>query len=71
MIIGLTAAKINVAAVCVAIAFYDAGQQLNQLGNGYRVAGIDPNARARLNGCNLLALFAGQVSHHFSVLQWS
>ncbi|KIR59883.1 membrane protein [Cryptococcus bacillisporus CA1873] len=62
MIIGLTAAKINVGAVCVAIAFYDVGQQLNQLGNGYRVAGIDPNARARLNGCNLLALFAGQTS---------
>lgn len=69
MIIGLTAAKINVGAVCVAIAFYDVGQQLNQLGNGYRVAGIDPNARARLNGCNLLALFAGQVGLHFSVLR--
>lgn len=69
MIIGLTAAKINVGAVCVAIAFYDVGQQLNQLGNGYRVAGIDPNARARLNGCNLLALFAGQVGQHFSVLR--
>ncbi|EAL22725.1 hypothetical protein CNBB1730 [Cryptococcus deneoformans B-3501A] len=62
MIIGLTAAKVNVSAVCIAIAFYDVGQQLNQLGNGYRVAGIDPNARARLNGCNLLALFAGQTS---------
>lgn len=70
MIIGLTAAKVNVSAVCIAIAFYDVGQQLNQLGNGYRVAGIDPNARARLNGCNLLALFAGQVGLLFLVSRY-
>ncbi|ODN83164.1 hypothetical protein, variant [Cryptococcus amylolentus CBS 6039] len=62
MIIALAAAQKSIGAVCVAIVLYDVGQQLNQVSNGYRVAGIDPAARARLNGCNLLALFAGQTS---------
>jgi hypothetical protein len=62
MIVALAAADINVGAVCVAIILYDCGQQLFQVSGSYRIAGIDPKARARLNGCYLLAVFAGQVS---------
>ncbi|WVQ78595.1 hypothetical protein IAT38_000681 [Cryptococcus sp. DSM 104549] len=62
MIVALIGAHLNISAVCIAIVLYDVGQQLLQVSNGYRVAGLDPKARARLNGCNLLALFIGQTS---------
>ncbi|KAK8869669.1 hypothetical protein IAR55_000237 [Kwoniella newhampshirensis] len=62
MVVALIGAHLNISAVCIAIILYDVGQQLIQVSNGYRVAGLDPKARARLNGCNLLALFAGQTS---------
>lgn len=61
MVVALAAAHISVGAVCVAIVLYDCGQQLFQVSSSYRIAGLDPKARARLNGCYLLAVFAGQV----------
>jgi hypothetical protein len=62
MIIALGAADISVGAVCVSIVLYDCGQQLFQISCSYRIAGLDGQARARLNGCYLLFVFAGQVS---------
>ncbi|ORY28266.1 putative membrane protein [Naematelia encephala] len=62
MVVAVSAADISIGAVAVAIILYDMGQQLNQVSSGYRLAGIDPKARARINGCNLLFLFAGQTS---------
>ncbi|KAL7423988.1 hypothetical protein Q5752_001573 [Cryptotrichosporon argae] len=62
MAVALAAASLNVGAVCVVILLYDTGQQLQQVASNYRVAGIDPKARARLNGCCLVCLFAGQAS---------
>ena len=62
MVIALAAADVNVGAVAVAIILYDCGQQLFQISSSYRIAGLDPKARSRLNGCYLLAVFAGQVS---------
>lgn len=62
MVIALAAAQINIGAICVAIVLYDMGQQLGQVSSSYRIAGIDPKARARLNGCYLLCVFAGQTS---------
>jgi len=62
MIIALAAAQVNIGAICVSIVLYDMGQQLCQVSSSYRIAGIDPKARARLNGCYLLCVFAGQVS---------
>jgi hypothetical protein len=62
MIVALGGADKSIGAVAVAIVLYDMGQQLTQVSSGYRVAGIDPKARARLNGCVLLCIFAGQVS---------
>ena len=61
MIIALTAARVNIGAICVTIILYDMAQQLLQIASAYRIAGIDPKARARLNGCYLLCSFAGQV----------
>ncbi|GFZ45710.1 hypothetical protein JCM24511_03439 [Saitozyma sp. JCM 24511] len=62
MIVALGGADKSIGAVAVAIVLYDMGQQLTQVSSGYRVAGIDPKARARLNGCVLLCIFAGQTS---------
>ncbi|WRT67277.1 uncharacterized protein IL334_004244 [Kwoniella shivajii] len=61
MIVALVGANKNIAAVCIAIIFYDMGQQLSQVSASYRIAGLDPKARARLNGCSLLAVFIGQT----------
>lgn len=63
MIIAFAGAERNVAAIAVSILLYDCGMQLWQVSSSYRVAGIDPQARARLNGCSLLCIFAGQVSY--------
>ena len=54
----------SVAPVCIGIVLYDMGQQLCQVSSGYRLAGIDPKARARINGCIILCGFAGQVRSH-------
>ncbi|KAI9637881.1 uncharacterized protein MKK02DRAFT_42260 [Dioszegia hungarica] len=62
MIIAFAGAERNVAAIAVSILLYDCGMQLWQVSSSYRVAGIDPQARARLNGCSLLCIFAGQTS---------
>ncbi|ORX33411.1 major facilitator superfamily domain-containing protein [Kockovaella imperatae] len=62
MSVALGAADRSVGAVCVAIILYDCGQQLFQVASSYRIAGIDPQARARLNGCYLLFVFIGQTS---------
>ena len=62
MIIALAGGSVSVGAICVSIVLYDCGQQLFQVSSSYRIAGIDPKARARLNGCYLLSVFAGQVS---------
>ncbi|WWD01283.1 hypothetical protein V866_008226 [Kwoniella sp. B9012] len=62
MIVALVGADKNISAVCIAIVGYDMGQQLAQVSSSYRIAGLDPKARARLNGCSLLAVFAGQTS---------
>ena len=71
MVIALSAADRSVGAVCVSIILYDCGQQLFQVSSTYRIAGIDPQARARLNGCYLLCVFVGQVSHYrFSQRHW-
>ena len=62
MLIALFTAERSVVAVAISVTMFDCGNQLFQVGSSYRVAGLDPKARARLNGCVLLALFAGQVS---------
>ena len=62
MIIAFGAADINVSGVTIPLTLYDCGAQLIVLSNGYRVAGLDAKARARLNGCILLSMFVGQVS---------
>ncbi|WVR05316.1 hypothetical protein IAU60_002330 [Kwoniella sp. DSM 27419] len=62
MAVALAAANRNVAGVCIAAILYDMGQQLYQVSSSYRIAGLDPKARARLNGCSLLAVFVGQTS---------
>lgn len=62
MIVALAAADKSVGAVAISIVLYDMGQQLSQVSSSYRIAGIDPKARARLNGCSLLAVFIGQTS---------
>ncbi|OCF55750.1 membrane protein [Kwoniella mangroviensis CBS 10435] len=62
MVVALVGADKNISAVCIAIVGYDMGQQLAQVSSSYRIAGLDPKARARLNGCSLLAVFAGQTS---------
>jgi len=62
MIIAFGAADINVSGVAIPLTLYDCGDQLFVLSNGYRVAGLDARARARLNGCILLSMFVGQVS---------
>lgn len=62
MIIALAGAEKSIGAVAVAIILYDMGQQCCQVSQGYRIAGLDPKARARLNGCILLCVFIGQVS---------
>ena len=61
MIIALGGADRSVAAVCLAAIGYAIGQQLAQVAATYRLAGIDPKARARLNGCIIFAVFVGQV----------
>lgn len=61
MVIAVSGAEHSVAAIAVSILLYDCGQQLWQVSSSYRIAGIDPRARARLNGCTLLCIFAGQV----------
>jgi hypothetical protein len=63
MIIALGAADINIAGVAIPLMLYDCGAQLFVVSNGYRVAGLDAKARARLNSCVLLFMFMGQVSH--------
>ncbi|OCF44150.1 membrane protein [Kwoniella heveanensis CBS 569] len=62
MVVALAGANLHISAVCIAIVLYDAGQQLYQVSSSYRIAGLDPKARARLNGCSLLAVFVGQTS---------
>ncbi|WWC69343.1 uncharacterized protein I206_103281 [Kwoniella pini CBS 10737] len=62
MIVALVGANKNISAVCISIIGYDMGQQLTQVSSSYRIAGLDPKARARLNGCSLLAVFVGQTS---------
>lgn len=62
MLIALFTAEKSVVAVAISVTMFDVGNQLFQVSSSYRVAGLDPKARARLNGCVLLALFAGQVS---------
>lgn len=64
MIIAFAGAEKSVACIAVSITLYDCGMQLWQVSSSYRIAGIDPKARARLNGCTLLCIFAGQVSGH-------
>jgi hypothetical protein len=64
MLIAFGGAERNVAAIAISILLYDCGMQLWQVSSSYRIAGIDPRARARLNGCTLLCVFAGQVSLH-------
>jgi hypothetical protein len=63
MLIALGAADINIAGVAIPLMLYDCGAQLFVVSNGYRVAGLDAKARARLNSCVLLFMFMGQVSH--------
>lgn len=62
MLIALFTAEKSVVAVAISVTMFDVGNQLFQVSSSYRVAGLDPKARARLNGCVLLALFAGQTS---------
>lgn len=62
MLIALCAAERSVVAVAISVTMFDCGNQLFQVSASYRVAGLDPKARARLNGCVLLCVFAGQVS---------
>lgn len=62
MTIALTAAKQSVAVIVIVILVYDCGQSMLQISSSYRIAGIDPSARARLNSCFLLSLFIGQTS---------
>jgi len=62
MAIALGAADISVGAVCISIVLLDCGQQLYQVASTYRIAGLDPKARARLNGCYLFSAFAGQTT---------
>lgn len=61
MVIALAAAQRSIAAVCISILILDIGGQSYQISSSYRIAGIDPKARARLNACYLLANFVGQV----------
>jgi hypothetical protein len=63
MLIVLGAADINIAGVAIPLMLYDCGAQLFVVSNGYRVAGLDAKARARLNSCVLLFMFMGQVGH--------
>ena len=62
MSIALAAAQLNIGAVCVTILLYDCGQTVMQVSSGYRIAGLLPGARSRLNAVFLLFLFAGQTS---------
>lgn len=62
MVIALGSADINIAGVAIPLTLYDCGAQLFVVSNGYRVAGLDAKARARLNSCVLLSMFIGQVS---------
>jgi len=62
MIIALLAAQLNISAIIISIVLFDMGQQLWAVSAAYRIAGIDPKARARLNGCYLVSIFAGQTS---------
>jgi predicted MFS family arabinose efflux permease len=62
MVIALGAGQINLGGVCVPILLYDCGQTILQVSSGYRIAGLLPGARSRLNGVFLLFLFAGQTS---------
>jgi hypothetical protein len=68
MIIALGAADISIAGVAIPLMLYDCGAQLFVVSNGYRVAGLDAKARARLNSCVLLFMFMGQVSRPLLVL---
>lgn len=61
MIIALSAAQKSIGAICVTIILFDMGQQCAQVASNYRIMGIDPKARARLNGCILFCIFLGQV----------
>ncbi|WWC89895.1 uncharacterized protein L201_004824 [Kwoniella dendrophila CBS 6074] len=62
MIVALVGVNKNVSAICISIIGYDMGQQLSQVSSSYRIAGLNPKARARLNGVSLLAVFIGQTS---------
>lgn len=62
MLIALTAAQRNIGAICITILLYDCGQTMLQVSSSYRIAGLLPGARARLNGVYLLFIFAGQTS---------
>ena len=62
MIIALGGANKNLSCVCIPMVLYDVGSQLAQVASTYRIQGLEPNARARMNGCFLLLMFIGQVS---------
>ncbi|EIW66281.1 hypothetical protein TREMEDRAFT_65551 [Tremella mesenterica DSM 1558] len=62
MIIALAGATKSIGPICVAMVMYDAGSQLAQVASTYRIAGLEPQARARMNGCFLLLMFIGQTS---------
>ena len=62
MLIALFTVEKNVAGICISIMLLDIGLPIFQVSSVYRIAGIDPKSRARLNSCFLLCLFAGQTS---------
>ena len=62
MLIGLFTVEKSVGAICIVIALFDIGLPIFQVSATYRIAGIDPKSRARLNSCFLLCLFVGQTS---------
>ena len=61
VIIALAAAERSIGAVCAVMVLYNMGQQCTQVASSYRIAGLNPKARARTNGCILLFVFIGQV----------
>lgn len=65
MVVATAAASISIGGVVIPMVLFDCGAQLYNISNSYRVAGIDPKARARLNGCVLFCMFIGQVSAFF------
>ena len=62
MIIALGGADKTIACVCIPMILYDVGMQLAQVATVYRIQGLEPDARSRMNGIFLLLMFVGQVS---------